>query len=136
MVTTLFQRCRQKRRERLPTLNAMQERNLCLQGRMGRFFWYNREIWNHVNITTANFTFRLTIAQIRTKGKKQFNWSRLEKHFFVDRERSSFFHQSHARRAKKLNHPRSSRLRRSPLTCALCYRSTVTQKKNKRLLAV
>ena len=129
----------------------MQERNLCLQGRMGRFsewssvsfnvtitnfFWYNREIWNLVNITTANFTFRLTIAQMMTKGKKQFNWSSLEKHFFVDCERSSFFPQRHARRTKKLNHPRSSRLRISPLTCALCYRSTVTQKKSKRLLAV
>ena len=31
----------------------------------------------------ANFTFRLTIAQIRTKGKNQFSWSSLEKHFFV-----------------------------------------------------
>ena len=113
----------------------MQERNLCLQGRMGRFsewssvsfnvtitnfFWYNREIWNHVNIATANFTFRLTIAQIMTKGKKQFNWSSLEKHFFVDRERSSFFPQRHARRTKKLNHPRSSRLRPSPLAPHVC----------------
>ena len=116
-------RCRQKRRKRLPTLKAMQDRNLCLQGRMGQFSGWSsvsfnvtitnffgtiERFENHVNITTANSTLRLKIAQIRTKGKKQFNWSSLENHFFVDRERSSFFPQSHSRRAKKLNHPRSS----------------------------
>ena len=45
-------RCRQKRRKRLPTLKAMQERNLCLQGTMGRFSG-----WSSVsfNVTITNF---------------------------------------------------------------------------------
>ena len=45
-------RCRQKRRERFPTLKAMQERNLCLQGRMGRF-----SEWSSVsfNVTITNY---------------------------------------------------------------------------------
>ena len=116
-------RCRQKRRKRLPTLKAMQERNLCLQGRMGRF-----SEWSSVsfNVTITNFfgtieRFGITLISLQQtshsdwqllklgqKGKKQFNWSSLENHFFVDRERSSFFPQSHSRRAKKLNRPRSS----------------------------
>ena len=45
-------RCRQKRRERLPTLKAMQERSLCFQGRMGRF-----SEWSSVsfNVTITSF---------------------------------------------------------------------------------
>ena len=145
-------RCRQKRRKRLPTLKAMQERNLCLQGRMGGF-----SEWSSVsfNVTITNFfgtieRFGITLTSLQQTS--HWDWKLLKLGQKVKSNSTgralkttflwtvsgppSFLRAAHGEQKSWI-----ALVPRSPLTCALCYLSTVTQKKkkkknNKRLLAV
>ena len=135
-------RCRQKRRKRLPTLKATQERNLCLQGRMGRFSeWsslgFNVTITNYFG-TIERFGITLTSLQqtshsdwkllkLGQKAKSNSTGRALKTTFlWTASGRPSFLRATHGEQKSWI-----ALVPRLPLTCALCYLSTVTQKKNK-----
>ena len=136
-------RCRQKRRKRLPTLKAMQERNLCLQGRMGRF-----SEWSSVsfNVTITNFfgtieRFGITLTSLQQtshwdwkllklgqKVKSNLTGRALKTTFlWTVSSPPSFLRASHGEQKSWI-----TLVPRSPLTCALCYLSTVTPKKKQK----
>ena len=114
-------------------LKAMQERNLCLQGRMGRF-----SEWSSVsfNVTITNFfgtieRFGITLTSLQQtshadwqllklgqKVKSNSTGRGLKSTFLLTASgRPSFLRATHGEQKSLISyHPRSS-----PLTCALCY---------------
>ena len=145
-------RCRQKRRKRLPTLKAMQERNLCLQGRMGRF-----SEWSSVsfNVTITNFfgrieRFGITLASLQQtphwdwkllnlgqKVKSNSTGRALKTTFlWTVSGRPSFLRATHG---EQVESP-SFLARLSRVLCAICplwlQKKNKKRKNNKRLLAV
>ena len=132
------------RRERLPTLKAMQERNLCLQGRMGQF-----SRWSSVsfNVTITNFfgtIERFGITLTSPQQTSHWDWKLLKLGQKVKSNSTgralkttflwtvsgppSFLRATHGEQKSWI-----TLVPRSPLTCAPCYPSTVTPtKKNKK----